>query len=161
MAQTSLGTIRVLDRQAGAGLARMQYVAGRTFGDVATLAGYDLSGDVLPHGVRVRLTIHWQALRPTDQPYTVSVRLIDGSGLVLAEQESAPAAGTVSTTRWRPGEAVADLHELEVTGNVPASGNLEVRLLDARGKSIPVQNGADALVITGLRQKVMWRVRSE
>jgi 4-amino-4-deoxy-L-arabinose transferase-like glycosyltransferase len=158
VARTSLGTFRVLDRQADAGLPRMQYVARRTFGDVATLLGYDLSGDVLPDGVRVRLTIHWQALRPTDQPYSVSVRLVDGNGLVMAEQESAPAAGKVSTTRWQPGEVVADLHEIEVTGKVPASGNLEVRLLDAHGNSIPMQNGSGTLVISELSQKVMWQV---
>jgi hypothetical protein len=161
VARTGLESIRVLDRQADADLPRMQYVAKRTFGDVATLLGYDVAGDLLPDGVRVRLTIHWQALRPTDQPYTVSVRLVDGKGLVLAEQESAPAAGQVSTARWRPGEMVADLHEIEATGPVPASGNLEVRLLDAHGNSIPMQNGAAALVISGLRQKAMWQVRPE
>jgi hypothetical protein len=155
-----LGMVDVVERRINFDVPSMQFQANQPFGDIATLLGYDLLGDLSPAGAHVRVTLYWQALRTTVQPYTVNIRLTEANGLVLAEQESEPARGTIPTTEWQPGEIVTDLHEIDVTRSEPVSANLEVRLLDPTGKPVPLPNGAGAAVVSDVQQKVMWRTSS-
>jgi hypothetical protein len=160
LAQADLGTMHVVARRKSFDVPPMQYRADHSFGDVATLLGYDLLGDLLPTSAHMRITLYWRALRTTDQPYTVSVRMVDKNGLVLAEQMSQPAAGTVPTTEWQAGEIVTDLYEIDIASSEPILANLEVRLLDADGDSVPLRNGRDVVMVSDVQQKVMWRIPS-
>ena len=90
----------------------------------------------------------------------VSVRLVDPNGLVLAEQQSQPAGGAVPTTGWQADEVVTDLRQMDITMDEAVLMSLEVRLLDAGGKSVPLQVGSEALVVSDVHQKTMWRVLS-
>ncbi len=157
-AQVSLGTLDVVARRVSFDVPPMQFPADHSFGDIATLLGYDLFGDILPGRAHVTVTLYWQALRTTDGPYTVGVRLVDANGLVLAEQESQPAAGAIPSSKWQPGEIVTDLHEMDIVGNEPVSGDLEVRLLDTAGNRVLLADGSEELVIPDVQRKVMWRI---
>jgi hypothetical protein len=156
--QINLGTVRVIERKISFDVPPMQFKTNYSFDEIATLLGYDLSGHLLPDGAHVRITLYWQALQATTQPYTINVRLVDGNGAVLAEQESQPAAGKISTTEWQAGEIVTDLHEMDVTRSEPVSVKMEIRLLDAAGKNIPSPDGAETFVVSDIQQKVMWRM---
>jgi hypothetical protein len=158
LAQVDLGSVQVVERRTSFDVPPMQFQADQSFGDVAMLLGYDLSGELAPDGAHLSVTLYWRALRTTDQPYTVNVRLVDANGLVLAEQESAPGGGVVSTTGWQVGEIITDLHPMDVARSQPASVNLEVRLWDASGRSVPTQSGTEAWIVSDVQQKVMWRV---
>jgi hypothetical protein len=160
LAEVDLGTIVVLERRLSFDVPPFQFQADASFDDIATLLGYDLSGDLWSDGVRVQVTLYWQALQATDRPYTVSVQLVDTNGVVLAAQQSQPASGMVPTTEWQQGEIVTDLHEIDVASSEPVSTNLEIRLLDADGNSVSLRNGGDALVVSDVQQKVMWRTHS-
>jgi hypothetical protein len=160
-AQANLGTLKVVARRVSFEVPPMQFQANYAFGDIAVLLGYDLLGDLLPDSAHMRVTLYWKALRATDQPYKVNVRLVDANGLILAEQESQPSGGAVPTTEWQAGEIVTDLHEIDVAGREAVSVNLEVRLLDADRNSIPTQNGAEALVVSDVQQKAIWRMPTQ
>jgi len=159
-AQARLGTMDVVARRVSFEAPPMQFQTNLPFGDVATLLGYSLSGDMLSDSARLRVTLYWRALRATDEPYMVSVRLVDPYGLVLAEQQSQPAGGAVPTTGWQADEVVTDLRQMDITMDEAVLMSLEVRLLDAGGKSVPLQVGSEALVVSDVHQKTMWRVLS-
>jgi hypothetical protein len=88
------------------------------------------------------------------------VRLVDTEGLVLAEQESQPAGGTVPTHEWRSGEILTDLHQLDAGKGPDGTVNLEVEFRDGEGNAVPLADGSEKLVIPDVQQKVMWRVSS-
>jgi len=161
LAQVRLGTMDVVARRVSLEAPPMQFQANLPFGDVATLLGYSLSGDLLSDSARLRVTLHWRGLRATEEPYMVSVRLVDTNGLVLAEHQSQPAGGAVPTTSWQPDEVVTDLHEMDMAVGEPVQVNLEVRLLDAGGKSVPLRGGPEALIVTDIQQKAMWRLSTQ
>jgi hypothetical protein len=153
-----LAKVNVVNRRVNYDVPPMQFQADVSYGEVAELLGYDLLGDLSPDGAHVRVTLYWRALRATDQPYRVNLRLVGANGLVLAEHESQPAAGAVPTTQWQVGEIAGDTHEMLIVGVEPGPVNLEVRLLDAAGSSIPIQDGSHGWIVSNVEQKVIWRV---
>jgi hypothetical protein len=159
-AQARLGTMDVVARRVSFEPPPMQFQANMPFGNIATLLGYSLSGDLLSDSARLRVTLYWRALRATDEPYIVSVRLVDPNGLAMAEQQSQPAGGAVPTTGWQPDEVVTDLHEMDMAVGEPVQVSLEVRLLDAAGKSVPLHSGPEALIVSDVHRKTMWHVLS-
>ena len=104
----------------------------------------------------MRVELLWRAVRPTDQPVTVAVRLTDAPDSTLAAHSGAPAGGSVSTRGWQTGEVAIDLHEMRVTSRPPGSVSLEVRLLDAAGASLRLGDGTGALVVPDIERKVIW-----
>lgn len=161
LVQADLGMMHVVGRRVSFDVPPMQFHADHSFDDIATLLGYDLLGDLSPDRAHLRVTLYWRALRTTDQPYTVSVRLLDENGLVLAKQESQPTDGVIPTTEWQSGEIVVDLHGMDVGIPESVSVNLEVRLLDAGGNSVPTQGGAKALVVPDAQNKILWRMPTQ
>jgi hypothetical protein len=158
LARIDLGRMHIVERRVDFDAPSMQYQAETSFDEVARLLGYDLLGDLSPDSAHVRVTLYWRVLEATDQPHRVNVRLVDSNGLVLAEHESEPADGAAPTTKWRAGEVIEDIHELEIAGGEPSPVNLELRLLDAAGSSLPTEDGAGVVIIPDAHQKVMWRV---
>ena len=49
-----------------------------------------------------------------ERDYTISVQLVDGDGVVVAQHDGAPALGTVPTTKWQRDRNVRDVHYLDV-----------------------------------------------
>jgi hypothetical protein len=98
--------------------------------------GLDPAGAVQA-GKTLAVDLHWQALEPLDNDYTVFVHLIGGynpatGGPVWAQDDSWPLSGGHPTTRWLPGQIVVDRHVLEVPeGTPPGVYQIEVGLYDA------------------------------
>jgi hypothetical protein len=101
-------------------------------GDWAELAGYEISLE----RDKIELTIYWRALARTDGDYSVFVHAL-GEGDIVAQSDGTPAAGSLPTWCWLPGEVVADVHVLEVGGQEP--DEIGVGLYDWRdGLRLPV-----------------------
>ncbi len=60
-----------------------------------------------------KVTLYWHALETMDVSYTVSVRIADITGRIVAQQDRIPGDGAWPTTAWLPGEYVADTYTLE------------------------------------------------
>ncbi|MCL4300485.1 MAG: glycosyltransferase family 39 protein [Anaerolineae bacterium] len=156
--KVGVGVINVVSRKTVFDAPPMQFPAKAVFGDIATLLGYDLAGDLSPDGVRVTVTLYWQAQRSTTQPYQVSLRLVDSSSnTTLAEQTAEPVQGSAPTTGWQAGEIITDRHELVTASSQPASVNLEIRFLADTHQPAPLADGQPFFVVPEVQQKVSWR----
>ncbi|GIK39171.1 MAG: hypothetical protein BroJett011_30040 [Chloroflexota bacterium] len=156
--KVEVGVINVVARKAVFDVPPMQFPAKAVFGDVATLLGYDLAGDLSPDGVRVTVTLYWQAQRSTPQPYHVNLRLVDSSSnTTLAEQTAEPAQGSAPTTVWQAGEIITDRHELVTASSQPVSVKLEIRFLADTLQPVVLADGQSFFVVPEVEQKVSWR----
>ena len=65
------------------------------------------------------ITLYWRALRNLDQNYKSYVHLTDAALTGQpAQHDGDPGGGFTPTTRWLPGELVADTHPLALPGDL-------------------------------------------
>jgi 4-amino-4-deoxy-L-arabinose transferase-like glycosyltransferase len=89
-------------------------------------------------GETLTLELYWRAQDRLDQDYTVFVHLLGPynpatGGPVWAQDDSYPLGGGHPTTRWQPGQIVADRHQLSIPENTPpGTFQVEIGLYDAR-----------------------------
>jgi 4-amino-4-deoxy-L-arabinose transferase-like glycosyltransferase len=111
--------------------------------------------DAVQAGTALRVDLHWQALHTLGTNYTVFVHLVGGynpatGGPLWAQDDSWPLGGGHPTTRWQPGQVVADRHVIEVPeGTPPGVYQVQVGLYDAlTGERLSVAGAdRDAVVI--------------
>ncbi len=124
---------------------------------VARLAGYRLDlGQATPGGA-IRLTLIWQALRPSERPLRVFTHLYnmtDTTG-VYAQHDGDPANGQAPTTGWLAGEYIEDEHILPIAPSVaPGQYRLAVGMYDPetleRATILLDGETADAFILTAL-----------
>ncbi|NOX60941.1 MAG: hypothetical protein GXP42_03200 [Chloroflexi bacterium] len=60
----------------------------------------------------LEVTLYWFALREMAVNYTAFVHVLAPDGKVVAQHDSTPVGGFTPTTRWLPGEIIADTHRL-------------------------------------------------
>jgi hypothetical protein len=77
-------------------------------GDHIALQGFTLLPSGLRRGGEIQLTLHWHALAPIAEDYTVFVHLLDGEGTIQAQTDEQPLGGDYPTSYWSPGEVVQD-----------------------------------------------------
>jgi hypothetical protein len=83
-------------------------------------------------GRRVGITLYWKSLRRLTEDYHISLRLLDDTGRVLAQQDGMPVQDAYPTSGWRPGEIIIDTHYLRVPlGTVPGDYALAIALYSA------------------------------
>jgi hypothetical protein len=107
-------------------------------GDTALLIGYETSS---ARGERaLDVTLYWFALRETSVNLNAFVHLLGADGAVIAQHDGAPVGGFTPTTRWRPGEIVADTHRIPLSPEVgPGVYGLKAGLYDpATVTNLPV-----------------------
>ncbi len=106
----------------------------------ATLIGYHVQ-NVRP----LHVLLIWQARQHSAQDLTVFVHLTDANDHIIAQQDSAPALGTLATSVWQPGERIVDAHEISVAtpgvytlvvGMYDPATRARVPVLDASGKRL-------------------------
>jgi len=90
-----------------------------TLGDQVRFLGYDLNTEAVYSGQELSFTLYWQALRPIDHSYTVFTHLLGPENEVLGQKDSIPRGGAYPTTRWQPGEVVADTYRFTVAPDAP------------------------------------------
>ncbi len=90
-----------------------------TLGDgQARLVGYDLDASQAVPGGQVVVTLYWVGLRPFDRNFQSFVHLFDGE--LRAQHDGAPDCAVMPTTRWEPGQLIADAHVVPIAPDVPA-----------------------------------------
>jgi len=62
----------------------------------------------------MQVTLYWLALQDLNRDYTAFVQFIDSSGAVIAQNDGYPDQSLTPTTRWIPGEVIADRHNLPI-----------------------------------------------
>lgn len=82
----------------------------------------------LQAGATISVTVRWQALRPLERDYTVFLHLTDGSGQLQGQQDTMPQNNELPTTRWRPGQVVADQYRVTLKPGAPTSNDYTVYL---------------------------------
>lgn len=119
-----------------------------TFGNAIQLLGVTLpaitNNQLLISNLPV--TFHWQALRPTDRPYTVFLQLLNQQGNVVGGWDSQPFGGLYPTNYWSPGEVIADTFELPLPqgGLSPGHYRLITGFYDFEtGQRLIVEGGGD------------------
>ncbi|MGC9396088.1 MAG: ArnT family glycosyltransferase [Anaerolineae bacterium] len=83
------------------------------------LVGYAVESLQTTPGGMVDLTLYWQAQERPDLPYTVFAHLTDADGVLRTQNDSMPAANTLPTSCWLPGEIVADHRPIEIPADAP------------------------------------------
>jgi len=92
-----------------------------SFGNEIDLLGYTFDDEgYVARGQTIDLSLYWRATRRPGGDYTLTIRLLDSSGTVLAEYERQPVGGELPTSAWVPGELVVDDHRLPVGVGLPA-----------------------------------------
>jgi hypothetical protein len=104
--------------------------------------------DAVQAGRSLTVDLFWRAGCAVKGDYTVFVHLLgpynpETGGPVWAQDDAYPLQGGHPTTRWAPGEIVADRHRIEVPPEMPAgSYPIEVGLYDASSGERVVVDGS-------------------
>jgi uncharacterized membrane protein len=80
-------------------------------------------------GDKLRVTLYWEALAAPEAERTVSVRVEDAAGALVAQRDSLPGNGARPTSWWQPGWKFRDVYYMEVAPGAtagPASIDLVV-----------------------------------
>jgi hypothetical protein len=89
----------------------------------------DPSGMALVPGQKLRVDLYWTSQLTMTANYAVSVRLVTENGQVLAQDDSWPARGLLSTLQWPVGQDVRDVHYLTIPNQaLPARLHVQVKL---------------------------------
>jgi hypothetical protein len=98
------------------------------FGD-GEIALLDARVTLLPEPSNaISVTVHWQALRPLERDYTVFVHVIDPNGQLQGQQDTMPQDNKLPTSRWRPGQVVADRYRVALKPGAPSGGGYRYAL---------------------------------
>jgi mannosyltransferase len=111
-----------------------------------------------PESVRsggdLNVLLWWRADRVPAQDYTVSVFLLDASGVLRAQHDGFPANGAAPMTTWTPDAPVFDPHTLDLSGVPPGDYTVAVKLYTWQdGTILPTAAGDDYAVLGTIRIK--------
>jgi uncharacterized membrane protein len=97
----------------------IEHPVGADLGGRVRLLGYALSAEKVAPGETLLLTLHWQALAPMAERYTVFTHLLDAEGRIQAQVDSEPQGGGLPTDRWATGQVIQDNYALAVSPDAP------------------------------------------
>jgi 4-amino-4-deoxy-L-arabinose transferase-like glycosyltransferase len=105
----------------------MQHVLRAILGDRVELLGYDLEASAIRPSQVVSCTLYWRGLQEMDRDYTVFTHLVAPDGSTWGQWDNQPQRGRSPTTRWIPGQVVADPYQIPLSDDAPA-GPLTLRV---------------------------------
>jgi hypothetical protein len=116
------------------------------FGDSITLRRA-VWPDSISAGDDLHVLLWWSTSDPVPFDYSVSVFLLDESGVLRAQHDSFPAKGDAPTSAWTPGDFVFDAHTL-ADDLAPGTYTVAVKLYTWwDGAILKTADGADYAVI--------------
>ena len=120
------------DVQVAAIPQRVEVDFGTESGGVMRLLGYDLETEAVRPGGQVGVRLYWEGLAPAGRDYTVFVHLLGEGELLVAQRDTFPGLGLLSTTWLEPGFRWADRYVLGVpdTAYAPDVAQIELGLYD-------------------------------
>ncbi|MDO8670270.1 MAG: hypothetical protein Q7O66_02425 [Dehalococcoidia bacterium] len=91
---------------------------GLQLGTLARLEDYKVGIEDLTGRRLLHLRLIWQAQKSQSRRYTFFVHLIDGKGVLLAQQDNEPQEGTRPASTWEEGERILDLFDLSLPPDI-------------------------------------------
>ena len=83
-------------------------------------------------GQMLRVSVYWEALAAPEVERTVSVRVEDATGALVAQHDSQPVQASRPTSWWEPGWRMRDVYYLTVSPEaVPGPASLDLVLYDS------------------------------
>jgi hypothetical protein len=131
---------------------------GLDFGGVVELAAAEPAASAYQPGQVVPLMIYWRALQQISADYSVSLRLLDAEGAVIAQVDSQhPVLGMAPTSQWLPGQVLGDYYELQLPSDLAPGdyrwGVVLYRLLpDGGWENLQLADGSGQIGIGGAVQ---------
>ncbi len=98
------------------------------FGGQLRLAGYEIEPDQVQPGGLLPLTLYWQASAPPAADYSIFVHLVDENGILQAQHDSYPGAGSLPTSEWPQNATIPDRHVVQLPRTAIKSSRLAVLL---------------------------------
>ena len=120
-------TVRPADSDRTFEIPEMAHALGINLGDRVELLGIDLGSETVRAGETVSCTLYWRSLQVMSQNYTVFNHLVAEDGQTWGQWDNQPQRGMAPTTRWVPGQVVADPYQIPISPEAPA-GPLELQV---------------------------------
>ena len=114
-----------------------------TLGGLLRLLGYRLGTSTARPGDPLDFELYWQASQPIAQSFTVFTHLIrEADGQLWGQMDHPPVYGSYPTTRWLPGEVVADPYRIQIPENAPPGiYQIRVGMYDpTTGERLPIDD---------------------
>ena len=100
----------------------------------------------------VRVSLYWEALAAPGAERTVSVRLFDSFGALVAQHDSLPGEGNKPTSWWQEGWKLRDVHSFQVPPAIqPGEGALEIVVYDSLSSQVMPFSASDGSTADSLR----------
>ncbi|MDX1416164.1 MAG: DUF2079 domain-containing protein [Candidatus Promineifilaceae bacterium] len=98
-------------------------------------------------GQPLMVHLYWESLAANGHERTISVRLLDAGGNLVAQHDGLPAGGSKPTSWWQTGEQIRDIHPLHIPDNLPpGSYSLEMLIYDSYTQErIPFDHGLETI----------------
>ena len=126
-------------------IAALQDILAR-YGESITLRRAEWPSAIHP-GDDLYVLLWWAADAPPQLDYSVSVFLLDESGVLRAQQDGYPANGDAPTTTWTPGVYVFDAHTLASDDLPPGTYTVGIKLYSWwDGAVLPTGDGNDYFI---------------
>ena len=125
------------------------------FGEGATLVNYQLAISnyqlaIVNYQSSIPITLYWRVDAPLPPDLNVSIRAVDGEGVVWGQVDRLPIGGLVRTDKWRPGDIVRDEYMLPLDPAAPPGEyTFDILLYDFRtGRVFGEARRVGALTVT-------------
>lgn len=108
------------------------------------LRGYQAVPDRAVGGNLNRLYLQWNVMSTINEDYWLKIQLLDKSGKIAYQKDSALTKGAFTSDTWRTGETIVSLHTLQPPMSLPA-GAYSLRIgayTFGSQKAVPVRNDA-------------------
>jgi hypothetical protein len=98
----------------------------------------------LEPGNKVRVGLYWKALAAPNAERTISVRILDSTGVLVAQHDSLPGNGKKPTSWWQKGWELRDVHYLDIAPTAQSgAGALEIVVYDSHSSEIVPFSASD------------------
>jgi hypothetical protein len=109
----------------------MQHTLRANLDDQVELLGYDLEESAVRPGETVSCTLYWRGWQEMSHDYTVFTHLIGPDGQTWGQWDNEPQRGQAPTTRWLPGQVIADPYQIPLSEEAQAGPlTLQVGMYD-------------------------------
>jgi hypothetical protein len=101
-------------------------------------------------GQALRISLYWQARAAPGAERTVSVRLYDSSGALIAQYDGLPGRGNKPTSWWQEGWQIRDVYDVTLAPSAqPGPGRVELLVYDTySGERLYWDTGATQLHVS-------------
>jgi len=109
-------------------------------GDVARILAYEVTPETVLPGQPIDVTITWEVIRPTEQPYALFIHVLNPDGALIAQRDTYTGLGNYPSQWWRPGHIYTETYRIYLpqTAYTPDIGLVEVGLYNPDLGRLPI-----------------------